>query len=157
MAQARDALLRQFRAELDMLSCAVEACPEWLWADDVYPNRFWHVAYHALFFTHLYLSPSPELFQAWDKHREKTERLGEPAAPAYTKDEIREYLAFCRRRLEPGVQDVDLDAASGFPWLPFRRLEVHMYNLRHLAHHTGQLLDRLRNSGQAHANWVRGT
>jgi hypothetical protein len=39
---------------------------------------------------------------------------------------------------------VRLDAASGFDWLPFNRFELHLYNMRHLQHHTGQLTERLR-------------
>jgi hypothetical protein len=32
---------------------------------------------------------------------------------------------------------------------------VHLYNLRHLAHHTGQLADRLRIAANIGVTWAR--
>jgi hypothetical protein len=32
-----------------------------------------------------------------------------------------------------------LERESGFRWLPFSRSELHVYNIRHVQHHTGQL------------------
>jgi hypothetical protein len=34
---------------------SIEKCPDRLWNDPADKNKFWHVAYHALFYTHLYL------------------------------------------------------------------------------------------------------
>jgi hypothetical protein len=42
------------------------------------------------------------------------------------------------------VLSLDFDAPSGFFWLPFSKLELQLYNIRHVQHHTGQLIDRLR-------------
>jgi hypothetical protein len=40
-----------------MLRGAIDACPATLWTSDRYVNPFWQVAYHTLFYTHLYLQP----------------------------------------------------------------------------------------------------
>lgn len=48
-------LKRQYHAGLQMLRQAVEPCPDGLWLSDEHPNQFWHVAYHVLHYTHLYL------------------------------------------------------------------------------------------------------
>jgi hypothetical protein len=45
-----------------MLQEAVVKCPESLWKDREYENAFWHIAYHTLYFTHLYLQPTREDF-----------------------------------------------------------------------------------------------
>lgn len=37
-----------------------------------------------------------------------------------------------------------LAAPSGFSWRPFSRGELHLYNLRHIQHHTGALSAYLR-------------
>lgn len=42
---------------------------------------------------------------------------------------------------------VDLDAPSGFFWLPFNKLELQLYKTRHVQHHAGQLIDRLSTEG----------
>jgi len=33
-------------------------------------------------------------------------------------------------------------------------MELHIYNIRHLQHHTGQLMDRLRTAGNIGVAWV---
>lgn len=39
-------LVRQYLAALAMLHTAIEPCPDDLWFDEKYVNRFWRVAYH---------------------------------------------------------------------------------------------------------------
>lgn len=157
-------IARQYRAPLAMLGQAVELCPESLWLSPDYPNRYWHIAWHALFYTHLYLQPSEAEFRPWAKHRKDSQYLGpRPWAPAdtlpvvepYTKADAIEYLDWCRAEVDLRVPALDLAAPSGFSWLPFSRLEVQFYNIRHLQHHTGQLADRLRTAAGIGLAWVR--
>jgi len=160
----KQVIASQYGAALDMLHQAIVACPASLWDDAGDKNRFWHVAYHALFYTHLYVQPSGEDFRPWAKHREQYEFLGplpwppheEPAIGApYNVEEVLEYEAFCRKAVADAVPILDLDAtASGFPWLPFGKLALQFYNIRHLQHHTGQLAERLRARAEIGINWV---
>jgi len=147
-----------------MLRHTVEACPEDLWRSAAYHNRFWHVAYHALFFTHLYLQPSDAGFQPWGKHKPDSQFFGaRPWAPdepisipsPYSRDEVLEYLEFFCAEVAAKVPAISLDADSGFHWLPFNRLELHLYNIRHIQHHAGQLADRLRTAANIGTSWVR--
>jgi len=48
-------LKSQYHASLTMLRDAIEHCPPEEWLSTDHKNAFWQVAYHALFFTHLYL------------------------------------------------------------------------------------------------------
>ena len=57
----------QLRAALKMLRSAIEACPDDLWNRGTDTNPFWVLAYHTLYFAHLYLSPSEESFEPWDR------------------------------------------------------------------------------------------
>lgn len=157
-------IARQYRASLAMLSEAVELCPEALWLSEDHTNRFWHIAWHAAFYTHLYLQASESEFHPWPKHRRDSQYLGaRPGSPQgsarimepYTKNEVREYLEFCRAEVEARVPALDLAASSGFDWLPFNKLEVQFYNIRHIQHHAGQLADRLRNRARVGVAWVR--
>jgi len=154
---------RQYRASLEMLEGAVRQCPDPLWYAGT-RNRFWHVAYHALFYTHFYLQKSDKDFVPWPRHRPDSQYLGprpgdpEPlkAVEPYTKDEVLEYHQFCQAELAKRLPQLDMEAPSGFGWLPFSTLEVQMYSLRHLAHHTGQLIGRLRSAEDVGVSWVRG-
>ena len=141
-----EAIASQYRAALEMLEQAIIACPEALWHRQDDPNPFWQVAYHALFFTHLYAQGSQQTFRPWLGHREEYRfEHSTPAAPAEpaTKAVVLEYLAFCRQQVAVHVPAIALDAPSGFAWLPFTRFELHLYSIRHLQQHVGELMERL--------------
>ena len=72
----------------------------------------------------------------------------------YSKDEILEYLQMCWEEVDARVPSLDLGAPSGFHWLFFSKFELQLYNLRHLQHHTGQLIDRLRTVAEIGVDWV---
>ena len=55
---------------------------------------------------------------------------------------------------EDSIRDLDMDAESGFPWLPFGPVERLAYNLRHLQHHTGQLGERIRRATGNGVPWL---
>ena len=158
-----ESLTSQYRAAMQMLRSAVEACPESLWTDGATKNRFWHVAYHAVFYADLYLTGSPEAFTPWEKGRADYHYLGRKPSPhheepkigePYTKAEILEYLDRVAASVAARVRQLPLDEPSGFPWLPFRRLELHLYNVRHVQHHAGQLIDRIREKCGVGVGWV---
>jgi hypothetical protein len=149
-----------------MLGQAIDVCPEplWLAASGASPNRFWHIAFHALFYTHFYLAKDEADFVAWHLHRAEYNYLGEnffkPGVKPqidqpYTQPELREYLEFCHGEVDRQTVALDLEAPSGFYWLPIDKLELQLYNLRHLAHHEGQLSERLRSQANLGVRWVR--
>ncbi len=156
-------IVRQYRAPLAMLKQAIELCPESLWLDASYTNKFWHIAYHSVFYTHFYLSTTEADFRAWPKHKPDSNYLGVrpwgpqeiPNVDPYTKAEVLEYHEFCCAEVEAKVPGIHLEAPSGFGWLPFNKLEVQFYNIRHTQHHTGQLADRLRNVVNTGVAWMR--
>jgi hypothetical protein len=166
-------LLSQFHAALSMLAECIEMCPEDRWdgrgAFCVGTMPCWEVAYHALCFVDCYLAPSNEAFE-----REVAERaraaggMGEVGVgghfhPAgmkelseehpsrrFEREELRRYAVFCRDRAARVLAEETeetLAGPSGFSWIPLSRAELHLYNLRHLAHHTGQLTAFLRRCG----------
>ncbi|MEZ4639411.1 MAG: DinB family protein [Caldilineaceae bacterium] len=155
-------LQSQFHAALAMLKQTVELCPDDVWTAPTATRPFWHISYHVLFYTHLYLSPTGADFTAWELHRPNYNYLGvtprsehrmEEINQPYTRDEILTYLSFCKNEIDTRIQDIDPDAPSGFDWIPFNKLELMLYNLRHLQHHTGELGDRLGQQGIS-LNWI---
>ncbi len=162
----QETVASQYHATLKMLGKAIELCPEplWLAASGVSPNRYWHIAYHALFYTHFYLAPRESEFVPWLHHRAEYNFLGAvPWRPdeahiadaPYTQPELLTYLEFCHSEVDRQTAVLDLDAPSGFHWLPFNKLELQLYNIRHTAHHTGQLAERLRSQVSLGLPWVR--
>lgn len=154
-------LASQYLAALQMLQQAVQRCPASLWDDATYANRFWQVAYHALFYTHLYLQPSEDDFVPWPGHRADFHAMGSAAAgeegrapQPYAVEEVLAYLAFCRQQLGGWLAALDWQAPSGFHWLPMNKLELQFYNLRHLQHHTGELYERLGTAANLELAWI---
>jgi len=43
--------------------------PEDLWLSKKHRNAFWQIAYHAIFYTHLYLHKDVSSFHPWDQHQ----------------------------------------------------------------------------------------
>ena len=157
------AIESQYRAALQMLSRAITSCPEELWLAAQPRNKFWHVAFHAVFYAHLYLHRSEAEVVPWTKYRLGYQFLGAVPHPRYagividtpySKAEVLEFLDLCCNELGALMRSAAMDAPSGFFWLPFSRLEAHLYNIRHIQHHTGQLLDRLRAAGEIEIPWV---
>jgi len=152
----KQAIQSQYHAALAMLRQAIEKCPKTMWADSEYVNPFWRVAYHTLIYTHFYLSRTEADFVPWEKHREGMQLLGPQASDVepYSKADLLDYLAFCLEHVEEQVSAVDLHAESGFHWLPFDKLELQFYNIRHIQQHTGELCERLGAHGEIEIDWV---
>ena len=131
--------------------------------DESCENRFWHIAYHVLFYTHLYLADDEEAFEAW-AHSRKDYELFDPVPwlpgftpeidEPYTKEQIMGFVDHCREEVDRRIPSLDPEAESGFFWLPFSKLELQFYNIRHIQHHTAQLADRLRNHASIGVVWV---
>ena len=138
-----------------MLKDAVENCPDSLWNNEAYTNPFWHVVFHAIFYTHFYLHATQDNFIPWEKHKDELVSLeDDPGDEIYTKEEIIDYIAYFERKIDELVDDLDLEAGSGFYWLPFNKLELQLYNIRHIQHHTGELSERLGKFGDIEVGWV---
>ncbi|MBI4719022.1 MAG: DinB family protein [Planctomycetes bacterium] len=159
----RAALKSQYHAALAMLRQAVEHCPDDLWNEGPNPAPFWQVAYHTLFFTHLYLQTNEACFRPWDQHREGHEDLPWPpdsgrAIPTpYTKDQVLDYWRFCSAAVDAAVDTLDLASSqSGFSWhKTMTKLEHQIQNIRHIQHHAAFLSARLRARTDVEVRWVR--
>jgi len=155
-------LKSQYHASLAMLREAIDSCPAELWTSDQHVNQFWQIAYHTLFYTHLYLQPAEADFVPWEHHRPGHHRFGTgPDAAStlqpYSLEEIRAYCHCCQEMIDSAVDRLDLAAPeSGFSWYRMPKLEHQFVNLRHIQHHTGQLADRLRQSASQGLNWIGG-
>ena len=159
----KEIIKSQYRASLAMLEEAITKCPDEMWDDPDAKQRFWHICFHTLFFTHLYLQVDEQTFVPWEKHRDEYQffeslpwpphrapKIGDP----YTKAEIFQYLVLCQNEVDEKVDTLDLHTESGFNWFSFSKLELQFLNIRHIQHHTGQLDDRLRINADIGIRWT---
>jgi hypothetical protein len=150
---------QQFGAAIDMLENAIVACPDDLWGDRSRQPEFWYMAFHTLFFLDLYLSESnvgfvpPEPFTL-----DEMDDAGLLPERVYTKQELLKYLVHGRAKCRATVASLTeemLHRRSGFDWLDISAAEVHLYNIRHVQHHAGQLNLILRQHVGSAPRWVR--
>ncbi|HYE18260.1 MAG TPA: DinB family protein [Tepidisphaeraceae bacterium] len=141
-------LLNQYEASLCMLRETLEACPHAAWNDKIAVRTLGQTAYHTLFFTDYYLSPTERDFQYRPLHAIGGDELADginppglpqPAALTYL-HEIRTKA----RDILAAETDQSLQAPAAFAYRKFSRGELHIYNVRHVQHHTAQFQAHLR-------------
>ena len=153
----REILWKQFGATIDMLENAISLCPENFWNDP----RFWHSAYHTIFYLDYYLSADPDKFMPptpftlseFDPNGAMPERV-------YTKNELLDYLEFARKKCFYLITDLtEENAEKRFinEYRNYNRFEIILYNLRHVQHHVGQLNLLLRQNIDDAPKWVSQT
>jgi hypothetical protein len=163
----RPVLKRQYHAALAMLREAIQKCPEDVWYSSDHRNAFWQIAYHALFFTHLYSQPNEEAFRPWKQHQGEVQNPDGIASPLdpnsslplipnpYTRAQVLEYWEFCDQMIDESLDKLDLESSeSGFSWYRMSKLEHQLVSLRHIQHHAAQLADRLRSAADIGIKWV---
>jgi len=156
----REALESQFAAALQMLENAMRACPAALWDDGSTPvdRRFWYLSYHTLFWLDYYLSDGEEGFAPPAPFtRGELDPAGVYPERPYTPAELLAYLAHGRERLRLGLSRLDERTAAEpapFPKRAMSVVELHVYNLRHVQHHVGQLQHQLRHGAGTAPRWV---
>lgn len=164
----RGILKSQYHASLAMLREAIELCPDEDWSSAEHTNAFWQVAYHTLFFAHLYLMRDEAAFFPWERHQGDVQHPDGipgrrdpdsdlPLIPQpYSKAEVLAYWLVCDLLVDEAVDALDLGSPeSGFSWYPgVPKLEHQLIGIRHIAHHAAQLADRLRASSDVGVRWV---
>jgi hypothetical protein len=154
----RTIVWQQFGAAIDMLENAVLACPEPLWSDRSQRPEFWYLVYHTLFFLDLYLSDSVEGFvPAAPFTLDELDPAGLTPEQPYTKDQLRTYLEHGREKCRSTIDTLTDDRGRqrcGFEWVDVSVMELLLYNMRHVQHHTAQLNLILRQKTDSAPGWV---
>lgn len=176
-ATVRSALESQYHSALAMLRGTIERCPDDLWAAGN-GNAVWRVAYHTLYYTHLYLQSSERDFSPWERHQTHLQHLDDIPGPEhleeflelpgrppqtgvpYTKDEVLDYWSLVDGMVDGLVATTDLVAPeTGFSWhTPQRpKVEQHLNSIRHIQHHASLLGARVRAVTGDGESWVSTT
>lgn len=159
-----DILASQYKASLGMLRQTLERIPEEEWNNDEYGNPNWQIAYHTIWATKLYLGANLNSYIPFENVIEGAESLGgaeEWENPNdnlkvegyHTKEELLSYVHSIYDNLVQSIQQLPIDQSSGFEWYPYSRMELHINNIRHIQHHTAQLIERLKVTGITGFSW----
>jgi hypothetical protein len=155
-------LTSQYEASLAMLKDCIAACGEEHWEGKIATATFRQIAYHTLFWTDLYLSPSEEAFRLRELHERGGDERRPVLSAGLSKAETLEYAGICRAKavetLAGETREV-LEGPSGFSWRQCPRAELHIYDIRHIQHHAGAMAAYLRRvdselAGREALRWV---
>jgi hypothetical protein len=144
------------------LAASKRCCPAELWDDPRDQNRFWHIAYHTLFFLHLYLHESMAVIQAWEVRRKDYGQIEPFPWDPVKRPEVSEFysqakiLAFWEVSspfLNIPVPVMTLTGSSGFDWLPFDKLGLQFYSLRHFQQHVEELMESQSSRAGISVDW----
>lgn len=159
----KSAFKGQYHAGFAQIRQCIERCPDDLWSAQagVAPRTFWRIAYHAIFYTHLYLMNKHEDFQPWEKNEwhasvlwDDDERGVPPQETTYTRDEVLSYLDLVDAGVDGWMDAMDLEAAhSGIPWYNISKIDHQVVNIRHMGIHIGQLQELLYARG-IDVDWI---
>lgn len=158
---------RQFAAAIQMIQMAIKACPDDIWDDRRNGSPFWHLAYHALFYTDFYLSENDKIFKPMDFHEDKANYLpgdykefgGIVSTPekVLTRDQLLNYTDHCLVKCQETFEKLTTKGAlerCGFWWYELNVGEFLLNNLRHAQHHAGQLTLILRRHANIGIDWL---
>lgn len=159
-----EVLVSQYKAGLGTLRQTIEKIADEQWNNDEYGNPTWQIAYHVLWGVKFYLSPNAESYVPFENAIEGAESLGGAESwenpdegvvvkGYHTKAELLSYIDNLENMLQQAVEALPLDENSGFEWYPYSRLELHINSIRHIQHHTAQLIERLKAKGTTGFRW----
>jgi hypothetical protein len=150
----RTALKEQYHGGLAHLAFCIDLCPEDIWVGKTPDRPYWRIVYHTLYFTQVYLGQTSKDYEPWPSHRpdlapyfkdcEKYEPFEIECHEPCSRSLMLEYLAYIDERVHAIVDQLDLEADSGFSWYPgIGKLSHQIMNIRHIEGHVGQLGERL--------------
>lgn len=151
----QDSIWSQFGASLDMLENAIRMCPDEHWDTEL---NFWKLSFHCTFWTDYYLTTEPSKFESptqftfseFDPTDKKPDRT-------YSKAEVLGHVGHCRQKaiqLISGLTAEKLNDRWINEYKNYSLLEILLYNLRHIQHHTAQLNLLLRQTIDNAPTWV---
>jgi hypothetical protein len=169
----KQSLWKHFGASIDMFKNAVMAWPEERWHTDL---QFFYNTYHCLVFLDYYLTIPPVNFTSPLPYT-LTEAASIPQYAIddvvpdriYSREEMLEYIQACREKCRtviaalteetlsrhwiagPGKMNLDLSGADA---LQYAVLDILLYNLKHVQHHTAQLNLLLRQATHTAPGYV---
>lgn len=144
----------QFGASIDMLENAIKMCPDQHWDTSL---NFWRTSYHCLFWTDYYLTTEPNKFKPPSPFSFSEFDSGKKPDRTYTKLEMILYLEHCRQKAKKLISTLTVDKLLD-SWVSNNKnysiLEILIYNIRHIQHHSAQLNLLLRQTIDEAPNWV---
>jgi hypothetical protein len=161
----KDSILGQYHASLKMLKDCIEKYDDEIWYDaGKYHNAAWHLAFHAIFYANIYASPTEKDIKPWPHERQYYNELGDKLDyppftkividKTYTKAEMLDYLGFVQNNLPGYLESFQPDKKCWPSWYNLTQFAFHLNNIRHIQHHTAQMMERHNSRKRLPVRWA---
>lgn len=152
----KNIIWQQYGATIDMLENAITACPDDLWDQE---SKFWYIAYHTLFFLDYHSSDDADSFMPPQPFTlSEMDPSGLMPDRVYSKAELLDYLEYGRNKCHDKIKRLTANNIEtpipGNYKEDYSQVEIQLYNMRHVQHHTAQLKLLLRQNGNEPPKWV---
>jgi hypothetical protein len=165
----KESLWNQFGASMDMLKNTIAMCPDEYWNSN---HKLFYSAYHCMIFLDYYLTLPPTHFSTplpftITASNDLPEGALDDLVPnrKYGKNELLDYLKTIRLKCYQVIGDLteerlqqrwiaEPDPIASSATMNFSVLEILLYNMRHVQHHTAQLNLLLRQGINHASGWV---
>ena len=143
----KNTLLKQYNKTLDILIHVIGKYDETLWLNDSdYRHPAWQLVYHALYYANIYCAPNEKAKVKWprqikDYHLFMKTKKQEFASP-YSRDDMLAFLEFFRGKIPGYLEHLEPEADCWPHWYDENQLEFHINNIRHIQHHTAEVIER---------------
>ena len=164
LEELKNSLWQQFGASIDMLINALNAYPDTLYQNN---KRFFYTAYHVAVFLDYYLTVPPTDFEPQlpftitEKENMPNEALDDVLPDKhYSKEQLLEYIKPSKKKCHSVIMSIKENGNPRFiedvevGKMDYSLIEILLYNLRHVQHHTAQLNMILRNERHEPPKWV---
>ena len=155
--------LNQYNAVFSMLKKCIEQYDEYLWVDsEKFTNSAWHISYHVIFFANIYCCSQEKDILSWSVESENYQILGKTPWPphekielkrSYTKNEMLQYLNHVTESVPGYLETFEADKDCWPFWYDLSQFEFQLNSLRHIQHHTAQLLERQNAHKKISVGW----
>lgn len=148
----------QLGAAIDSLGKAIDHTPKEHWEDDTAYHQIWYMAFHTIFWLDYYLTLPTEKYAPPEPFTmSEMDPAGIIPDPAYTKEQLKTYLAYCRKKTHKLIMDLSegqgaLLCKTSKADLPLE--EMFLYVMRHTQHHTAQINLLLRQKIDSTSGWT---
>lgn len=154
----KNLIWNQFGAAIDTLGKAIDHCPEEHWEDDTEYHQIWYMAFHTIFWLDYYLTlPPKEFTPPVPFTMSEMDPAGIIPDPAYRKEQLKTYLAYCRKKTHSLIMNLTEEQGSHLcktsrAEIPFE--EMLLYVMRHTQHHAAQINLLLRQKIDSAPGWT---
>lgn len=154
----KETVKSQFLAACDTLENAINACPQKLFEDQNRKYQIWYWVSHTIFWLDYYLTADRDGFKPPEPFGlEELDPAGVIPDPAYDQKQLLDYLDYCRKKLVRTFAEMTGQRAAEqfhFTRESLSIAELHLYNLRHVQHHSAQINLILRQEIDSAPGWV---